>query len=89
MRSKTFTCHYCFGRFPIEKRTKDHIKPRTRGFGDYDSTGSSNIVWACKPCNQAKADMPYEEFVDRRRPKLVGIRKPDGTFLEPKQNFNA
>ena len=43
-------CVYC-GRV-AKNLTKDHVVPKSKG----GATGASNIVLACKPCNQVKAD---------------------------------
>jgi 5-methylcytosine-specific restriction endonuclease McrA len=37
----------------------DHVRPRSRGGSDR----VANLVLACVPCSQAKADRPVEEFV--------------------------
>ncbi len=47
-----FTCQYCAQQFKESELTLDHIFPRSRG-GDNDST---NLVTACKACNNRKAD---------------------------------
>ncbi len=48
------TCHYCGD--PAASR--DHVVPKSRG-GRNDPL---NIVPACLPCNQLKADLSLEEF---------------------------
>lgn len=55
-------CHYCNS---MEHLTVDHVVPRSRGGTD----DASNLVAACRPCNTAKKDRHYEEFVHSR---LVG-----------------
>jgi hypothetical protein len=51
------TCTYC-GTTGVPLNI-DHVRPRSRG----GSNRVSNLVLACVPCNQAKADRPIEEFV--------------------------
>ncbi|WP_436890271.1 RNA-guided endonuclease IscB [Nocardiopsis dassonvillei] len=51
------TCAYC-GATGVPLNI-DHVRPRSRGGSDR----VSNLVLACVPCNQAKADRPVEEFV--------------------------
>lgn len=62
-------CAYCNGR----PETVDHVLPRSRG----GRTTWLNLVAACFPCNQAKADRTPEEagmkllvtpYVPRRKP---------------------
>ena len=51
------TCLYCAATdVPLNI---DHVRPRSKGGSDR----VSNLVLACVPCNQAKADRPVEEFV--------------------------
>jgi hypothetical protein len=45
-------CHYCGARLLAAERTWDHIIPRAMGGPD----GMWNLVTACAPCNNAKAD---------------------------------
>ena len=51
-------CHYCRER---PGTTDDHIVPRARVIAlslklEYDVVFLDNKVWACEPCNAAKAD---------------------------------
>ena len=50
-------CAYCGNRFPTSELTMDHILPASRN-GD---TSWTNIVTACKSCNQKKADRTPSE----------------------------
>lgn len=52
-----FTCQYCAQKFGVKDLTLDHIFPKGKG-GDNDST---NLVTACKPCNNRKACRTPEE----------------------------
>lgn len=65
-------CAYCGVAFEgsgARSRTVDHRLPRSRGGTD----GLANLVFACRACNQRKADRPEPEFLaspwlrDRRR----------------------
>lgn len=50
-------CMYCGQRFERSMLTRDHIHPRSRGGKDC----WTNVVAACKPCNQRKgARLPEE-----------------------------
>ena len=58
----TLTCHYCGrdnlckvteGEQPRNQATLDHVMPRARGGAEFDE---SNLVVACRPCNEKKAD---------------------------------
>lgn len=85
MRERPQTkCHYCNRGLTKESRTKDHKIPKSKG-----GQGKDNYVWSCYSCNNRKADMDYDDFVSRTRPRLLGIKKPDGTFLEPRVNNEA
>ena len=50
-------CLYCGDRFPAEMLTRDHIEPRSRG----GSESWTNLVTACRRCNQRKGDSTPEE----------------------------
>jgi len=64
-------CHYCSTpdlvkqvSGPVTKSklhylaTVDHVLPRSKGGAEYDK---SNLVVACYPCNQQKADKVWDE----------------------------
>lgn len=56
-----FSCQYCNTRLPLKKLTYDHVVPRSRG----GRTRWENIVMACYPCNERKAN---------RTPTEAGMR---------------
>lgn len=47
-----FTCQYCGCRLSMGTGTKDHVMPSSRGGQDT----LTNVVAACKPCNNRKGD---------------------------------
>ena len=49
----------------------DHVRPRSRGGSDR----VSNLVLACVPCNQAKADRPIEEFAPKAAARVLAQAK--------------
>jgi 5-methylcytosine-specific restriction endonuclease McrA len=51
-------CAYCNRYLTSTTATLDHEVPRALG----GSEMRHNLVLACQPCNQAKADMPPEKF---------------------------
>ena len=54
-------CAYC-GRAAWESRARfelDHVVPRSKD----GATNVGNLVWACRPCNQAKADKDLDAFL--------------------------
>ena len=52
-------CVYCGDRLALETATLDHVYPRAKGGPNLPG----NLVPACVPCNQMKADMlPFEFF---------------------------
>jgi 5-methylcytosine-specific restriction endonuclease McrA len=52
-----YLCLYCGGRFPTQQLSRDHVRPFCRG-GDDRWT---NVVTACRRCNNAKASRTPEE----------------------------
>jgi 5-methylcytosine-specific restriction endonuclease McrA len=54
LRRDRYRCAYC-GRGGAS--TVDHVQPRSRGGGD----SYGNLIAACAPCNQRKADRTPEE----------------------------
>ena len=52
-------CVYCGDRLELESATLDHVYPRAKGGPNLPG----NLVPACVPCNQMKADMlPFDFF---------------------------
>ena len=54
-------CAYC-GKATWESRARfeiDHVMPRSKG----GPTNVGNLVWACRACNQAKADKNLDTFL--------------------------
>ena len=54
-------CAYC-GKAAWDSRTRfelDHVVPRSKG----GPTNVGNLVWACRPCNQAKAAKDIDAFL--------------------------
>ncbi len=50
-------CHYCEKKFKPSDLTMDHIVPLARG----GTSSKSNLVPACKPCNEnKKLDTPVD-----------------------------
>ncbi len=52
-----FVCMYCGGRFPTQLLSRDHIRPFSRGGQDI----WTNVITACRRCNNAKASRTPEE----------------------------
>lgn len=52
-------CHYCQCALSFGKATLDHVTPKSKG-GPWKK---SNMVVACKPCNNRRGDMDYEDFM--------------------------
>ncbi len=50
-------CMYCGDKFPVEMLTRDHILPHSRG----GSENWTNLVTACRRCNQRKGNCTPEE----------------------------
>jgi len=62
-------CQYCRKEIKFSIATKDHVSPRSKGGADYDS----NIVLACKKCNNKKASkFPFFDITGEPvRPKIL------------------
>lgn len=56
-RRDAHLCMYCGETFPAEALTRDHIQPRSRGGSEL----WTNLVSACKRCNQRKGNRTPEE----------------------------
>ena len=65
-------CQYCLTTFREPDLTIDHVIPRSKG----GKTAWSNVVIACKPCNQQKRDLLLENTTLRlrRRPQKPSYR---------------
>jgi len=50
-------CMYCGMRFPVSQLSRDHIRPFSQGGGDT----WTNVVAACRRCNNAKASRTPEQ----------------------------
>ncbi len=65
-------CHYCGDPFELHNLTIDHVKPRCRG----GSNEPSNLVLACRMCNEAKGEMTVQTFYSRiRRMYVASLRQ--------------
>ncbi|MEU8275697.1 HNH endonuclease signature motif containing protein [Microbispora bryophytorum] len=70
LRRDGWRCFYCWHRFRgLSEVTLDHLVPRSQG-GPWTA---ANLVVACAPCNEAKADRPPAEFL-RPRGFMPGLR---------------
>lgn len=56
-------CHYCGRRFHPRELTMDHVVPVVRGGG----STHSNVVPACKDCNNRKKNLLPSEWEDYLR----------------------
>lgn len=52
-------CHFCRDALNSENISLDHVIPRARG----GSNELTNLVLACKDCNNARGCMGYDKFV--------------------------
>ncbi len=64
-----YTCQYCAVKFPYKDLTIDHVLPASQG-GPKTWT---NVVTACRPCNQTKANRTPEKA---RMPLLKQPKAP-------------
>jgi 5-methylcytosine-specific restriction endonuclease McrA len=71
-----YICQYCCKKFPAAKLTLDHVIPKSNRTPDsYKSW--TNIVTACKPCNQKKRNRTPQEA------KMKLLREPFKPSWEP------
>ncbi len=73
-------CQYCTKTFSAKELTLDHVLPKSRG-GQKTWT---NIVAACKKCNQKKGNRTPEEA---GMPLLKKPIRPKNTFVDSKSNI--
>ena len=89
-RRDAYLCLYCGARFTYSLLSRDHVTPFSRGGHDM----WSNVVSACRRCNNAKASRTpeqagmqllavpftptYAEYIFLERPPRAG--RPDGIF---------
>jgi 5-methylcytosine-specific restriction endonuclease McrA len=70
-----FRCQYCGTKYSPNKLTLDHVMPKSRGGEDVPE----NLVAACKPCNNKKADRTPDEagmkLIKPVKPINVGLDK--------------
>jgi 5-methylcytosine-specific restriction endonuclease McrA len=53
-----YRCFYCDKQLSRQKKTRDHMQPRSRN----GSNAPRNIVDACRDCNSLKGCLTLEEF---------------------------
>jgi 5-methylcytosine-specific restriction endonuclease McrA len=53
-----FRCFYCDKQLSRQKKTRDHLTPKSRN----GSNRPNNIVDACRDCNNLKGCLTLEEF---------------------------
>lgn len=66
--SKETECFYCDEPLIDSNKSKDHVKPKSKGH----RLSSKNKVWACVPCNVNKADRTLEQWKN----KLEQMKEP-------------
>ncbi len=62
-----FRCQYCAEKFPMRDLTYDHVVPKAHG----GKTTWTNIVTACRACNETKANRTPEQAKMPLRKKPV------------------
>jgi 5-methylcytosine-specific restriction endonuclease McrA len=80
-------CQYCTNYFPEEKLTMDHVIPKSRG----GTNKWTNLVTACKKCNQKKGSKTPEEsgmhpINTPKRPKANILRHIKREQISPMWN---
>jgi hypothetical protein len=54
-------CEYCNCALTSENKTRDHVLPKSAG-----GKRVGNLVWACKTCNQLKANLVFANVNDAK-----------------------
>lgn len=62
-----FTCPYCLKVFPLNKATREHLIPKSRG----GKSTPDNIVLACEKCNKEKGSLTPEEYSEWKRLNFI------------------
>lgn len=71
-RAQHGRCAYCDRPFDYGKLTRDHVMPKSRGYGK-----RMNIVLVCWGCNARKANrLPTPDELDRARKVYATLGKP-------------
>ena len=63
LSDNTAPCHYCKARLMPDDFVLDHKIPISRLTTKAEIIDETNLVVACRKCNQAKGNMDYEEFL--------------------------
>ncbi len=72
-----FSCQYCGTEMKMRDLTYDHVLPRARG----GKTTWTNIVTACRDCNEQKADRtPKEAGMPLLKKPIKPLWLPTGSF---------
>lgn len=76
-----FTCQYCGDRFKMRMLSYDHVVPRSAG----GRTEWTNIVTACKPCNNKKGNRTCDEsgMWPRSKPTQPRTLPLTGPIIDP------
>lgn len=64
---ETIICPYCMKPIKPDEITKDHLVPVSR----QGSRDKSNIVFACKRCNNEKGALTPEEYAEWKRLNFI------------------
>ena len=64
LSDNTAPCHYCKIRLTPNDFVLDHKTPVTKLSTKAEMIEESNLVVACRKCNQAKGSMEYDEFLE-------------------------
>lgn len=62
-----FQCFWCRTKLSLRKGTLDHIICASRG----GTAERENLVWACKPCNSERGNLPAEFFAEKKLRELL------------------
>ena len=67
LSDNTAPCHYCKIRLTPDDFVLDHKIPVTKLSTKAEMIEESNLVVACRKCNQAKGSIGYDEFLEHIR----------------------
>ena len=69
------SCFYCLIKLTNSNRTRDHLKPKSKG-----NTLIDNRVYCCKTCNQSKGSLTFKDW-------LVKIKKQNDYRTLVRKNY--
>jgi hypothetical protein len=84
LRKQRHRCYYCGKLLNQSNRNREHKIPICRGGSD----DISNVVAACRKCNEKKKDLTAEEFFEKQRQQAVARQQNSVDFYSKPSLFS-